>query len=132
MRLQRPAPGTICLRPLKEVPMRDPVEAWRRLPKLVRFLFAHGTIGFGLSAVFVAALILLDPQDAGRLLLTAAGHWWPAVVLWFFTGATFGAVQIGVATMLLDRAYDRPDRPQRGSGAPAGLIPIRLRTVRRR
>jgi hypothetical protein len=112
--------------------MSNPFDAWRRLPRLVRFLFAHGAVGFGLSAVLVAALILLDPQDVGRLLLTAAGHWWPAVVLWFFTGATFGAVQIGVATMLLDGADDRPAPPERGSAAPAGLIPIRVRAGQRR
>lgn len=112
--------------------MRNPAEAWRQLPMLVRFLVCHAAAGFGLSAVFVAALILADPQDAGTLLLTGAGHWWPAVVLWFFTGATFGAVQIGAATMLLDSTEEgRP--PHRGSGAPAGLlIPVRVRAGRRR
>lgn len=37
------------------------------------------------------------------MLLRGAGHWWPAVLLWFFLGLTFGSVQIGVATMLRDR-----------------------------
>ena len=108
------------------------VAAWRRLPKLVRFLFAHGALGFVLGAIFVGALLVFDPQDAGALLLTAAGHWWPVVVLWFFTGLTFGAVQIGVATMLLAR-QDAP-RPPRGPRAPATLAPalLRVRGSRRR
>jgi hypothetical protein len=50
------------------------------------------------------------------------------VVLWFFTGLTFGAVQIGVATMLL--AEDDAPRPR--GGTPARLVPIPVRAVRRR
>lgn len=107
-------------------PVANLLRAWRRLPMLVRFLLCHGAMGFGLSAVFVAGLLLADPGDAGRLLLTAAGHWWPAVALWFFTGLTFGAVQIGAATMLLATRDDRPRRPRGGSGVPAGLVPVRL------
>jgi hypothetical protein len=110
--------------------MSQLVAAWRRLPMLVRFLVAHGALGFVLGAVFVAALLAFDPQDAATLLLTAAGHWWPVVVLWFFTSLTFGAVQIGVATMLLAR--HEPPRPMRGSGAPATLAPALLRVPGRR
>lgn len=112
--------------------MRKLIAAWRRMPMLVRFLIAHGALGFALAAVFVAALLAYDPQDAAVLLLTAAGHWWPVVALWFFTGLTFGAVQIGVATMLLARRD--PPRPPRGSGAPGNLVPVplRVRASRRR
>ena len=106
------------------------VAAWRRLPKLVRFLVAHGALGFALGAVFVAALLAFNPQDAAMLLLTAAGHWWPVVVLWFFTGLTFGAVQIGAATMLLEHA--EPPRPRGGQGVPHGLLPVLLRVRSRR
>jgi MFS family permease len=110
--------------------MPNPIMVWRRLPKLVRFLVCHAAVGFALAAIFVGAILLLDPQDAGTLLMTAAGHWWPAVVLWFFTGLTFGAVQIGAATMLLEHA--EPHRPHRAGGAPAGLVPVLLRVRRRR
>jgi hypothetical protein len=112
--------------------MRNLIAAWRRLPMLVRFLVSHGALGFGLAAVFVAALLAFDPQDAATLLLTAAGHWWPVVALWFFTGLTFGAVQIGVATMLLARRDPPP--PPRGGGTPATLAPalLRARATRRR
>lgn len=113
--------------------MPNPAESWRRLPALVRFLIGHGALGFVISAVFVGALLLLDPQDAGTLLTTAAGHWWPAVVLWFFTGLSFGAVQIAMATMLLEDG-EEAGRPRGGSGAPstARLVPVRLRAGRRR
>lgn len=101
--------------------------AWRRLPILVRFLILHGALGFVLSALLVAGLLAADPGDARKLLLNAAGHWWPAAVLWFFAGLTFGAVQIGAATMLLEY-QDRPGRPRRGTGVPS---PVLLRVRRR-
>jgi hypothetical protein len=76
------------------------------MPPLVRFLVLHGLLGFGIAAVFMAGLLHLDPGGAAGLLLRSAGHWWPALVLWFFLGLTFGSVQIGVATML--RADEPP------------------------
>lgn len=109
--------------------MPNPIMAWRRLPKLVTFLVCHAAVGFALAAIFVAAILLVDPQDVGTLLMTAAGHWWPAVVLWFFTGLTFGAVQIGAATMLLEHA--EPPGPRHGRSAPANLVPVPLRVRRR-
>mgnify|MGYP002655402442 CR=1 FL=1 len=112
--------------------MPNPLKPWRRLPMLVRFLLRHAAIGFALAAIFVAAILVLNPQDAGTLLVTGAGHWWPVVVLWFFTGLTFGSVQIGAVTMLLEKAD--PPRPRHGGGALANLIPVplRIRATRRR
>ncbi|WP_270938279.1 hypothetical protein [Falsiroseomonas oryzae] len=112
--------------------MANPVHAWRRLPVAVRFLVSHGMVGFGLSALFVAGLLLTDYTDAAKLLLNSAGHWWPALVLWFFVGLTFGSVQIGVATMLLADDPRQPP-PRRGSGAPSdlALVPLRVRARRR-
>ncbi len=108
--------------------MRSP-EAWKRLPILVRFLLSHAIIGFGISALATATFVLANPGGAGGILLKAAGHWWPVVVLWFFLGLTFGSAQMGVATMLL---ADRPERPRPGGGnrAPALIpipVPIRVR-----
>lgn len=110
--------------------MRNPVHAWRSAPTLVRFLLAHAALGFGLSAVFVGGFVMADPHGAGRVLVNAAGHWWPVAALWFFTGLTFGSVQIGAATMLLDDR-NRPG-PGRGTGAPTLLAPALLRVRARR
>ena len=73
------------------------------MPKLVGFLLAHGATGFGIATLFMLGFRALDPGGGASLLLTAAGHWWPAALLWFFLGLTFGSVQIGVATMPLER-----------------------------
>jgi hypothetical protein len=112
-------------RPEQEQPMSSLPEAWRRLPTPVRFVAFHAGAGFGIAGRFVGALLLTNPGDAGTLLLTAADHWWPAAILWFFIGLTFGSVQLGTAVMLLGERPG-PSRPRGGSGAPAGLVPVRL------
>jgi len=81
-------------------------------------------------AIFVGGFLLTDPHGAGGVLLGAAGHWWPALVLWFFVGLTFGSVQIGAATMLMEDR-NRPG-PHRGIGVPALLAPALLRVRARR
>lgn len=94
---------------------------WRRLPQLVRLLILHGTIGFGIAALFMARFLVVDPGDARHLLLGSAGHWWPALVLWFFLGLTSGSVQMGVAVRLL---ADRPPPP--GGGHRARILRLEL------
>jgi hypothetical protein len=98
------------------------------MPRLIRFVLIHGATGFGIAALALAGLLLADPGDARSLLLYAAGHWWPAALLWVFMGMTFGAVQIGVATMLLAS----PDPPQRPRGRAMPLRAAVPAVIRRR
>lgn len=79
----------------------------RRIPIAVRFMVLHGLIGFGLSAAFVATVLWADPGGVGALILKHGGL--PVIaLLWFFTGLTFGSVQIGTAVMLQDGRDDAP------------------------
>jgi hypothetical protein len=97
-----------------------------RLPVAVRFMILHGLVGFGLAAVFVAALLWADPGGVGQLILKQGGA--PVIaLLWFFTGLTFGSVQIGTAVMLQDGRDDTP----RG-GRRLRLVPARVRLPARR
>ncbi len=96
------------------------------MPTLLRFVLCHAAAGFGLSALLVGGLILTNPGQAGTLLLGAAGHWWPAALLWFFVGLTFGGAQLAGAVMSLG-PEGRPGRPGGGRGAPGGLVPVALR-----
>ncbi|MBU8546397.1 MULTISPECIES: hypothetical protein [Roseomonadaceae] len=89
---------------------------WQGLPGLIRFLLVQMLVGFGLAGLAVLGLLVADPGDARALLLRAAGHWWPVVLLWGFLGSTFTAVQIGVAIALMAEAPPRP--PPRGRGIP--------------
>jgi hypothetical protein len=75
--------------------------AWSRLPILVRFMILHGALGFILSALFVGAFLWADPAGIGSLMLRGPDAPWVVLLLWFFTGLTFGGVQIGNAVMLL-------------------------------
>ncbi len=101
-----------------------------RLPVAVRFMLLHGAIGFGIAAVFVALLMGTDMGGLGTLLRAADSHPFPALLLWFFCGLTFGSVQIGAAVMLLDTDEDPPAG---GTRTPILVpIPIPVRTRRRR
>ena len=100
----------------------------RRIPIAVRFMVLHGLVGFGLAAIFMGALLWADPGGVGRLILREGGL--PAVaLLWFFTGLTFGSVQIGAAVMLQDGRGDAPRGGRREPVAPA-LVPMPVRARR--
>ncbi|MBR0679298.1 hypothetical protein GXW74_02270 [Roseomonas eburnea] len=101
----------------------------RRIPPAVRFMIMHGLVGFGLSAAFVAAVLWADPGGVGSLILRVGGA--PVVaMLWFFTGLTFGSVQIGTAVMLQD-GNDRPGGGRR-LRLPAAPVPVRVEARARR
>ena len=96
----------------------------RRIPVAVRFLILHGLVGFGLSALFVAAVLWADPGGVGQVILKHGGI--PVIaLLWFFSGLTLGSVQIGTAVMLKEGQDDAPrgGRRQRLSTIP---IPVRV------
>jgi hypothetical protein len=95
----------------------------RRLPVAVRFMLLHGLVGFGLSTLFVAAVLWSDPGGVGQLILKQGGI--PVIaMLWFFTGLTFGSVQIGVAVMLQEGRDDAPRGGRRQRPRPI-LVPVR-------
>ncbi len=99
-----------------------------RIPVAVRFMIMHGLIGFGLSALFVAAVLWADPGGVGSLILKHGGA--PVVaMLWFFSGLTFGSVQIGAAIMLNDGSGEAPrGRRQRLQPVPVPVtVPVRAR-----
>lgn len=101
--------------------------ALRRIPPAVRFMVMHGLVGFGLSALFVAAVLWADPGGVGQLILKHGGI--PVVaMLWFFSGLTFGSVQIGAAVMLQDAHDDAPrgGHRQRLQAVPVP-VPVRVR-----
>lgn len=100
-----------------------------RIPVAVRFMVLHGLVGFGLAAIFMGALLWADPGGVGRLILREGGL--PVIaLLWFFTGLTFGSVQIGAAVMLQDGRDDGPRGGRREPVVPAlvpVLVPVRAR-----
>ncbi|MCW8084525.1 hypothetical protein [Sabulicella glaciei] len=96
------------------------------MPSIPAFLLRQASVGFGLSTIFVAAILLADPAGLSGLLLRAAEHPLPLVLLWGFFGMTFSAVQVGAAVML-----SATDAPQGGRRVPV-LVPVPVRVQRRR
>jgi hypothetical protein len=97
----------------------------RRIPVAVRFMVLHALVGFGLAALFVGAVLWSDPGGVGTLILREGGL--PVIaLLWFFTGLTFGSVQIGAAVML----QDGPQAPPRGGLRVPVAVPVRVRARR--
>ncbi|GGJ09591.1 hypothetical protein [Neoroseomonas lacus] len=96
-----------------------------RIPPPIRFMLLHGLVGFGLSAMFVAAVLWADPGGVGQLILKHGGF--PVVaMLWFFSGLTFGSVQIGAAVMLQDGQDDAPRGGHR-QRLESVSVPVRVR-----
>lgn len=80
------------------------------LPPHVRFLMQHALIGFGLATVFIIAVLWSDAFGIGSLLHGADSHPLPVLLLWFFTGLTFGSVQMGAAVMLLEDPFAQAEQ----------------------
>lgn len=91
-----------------------------KLPKLVVFLVHHAIVGFGLAIGYVALLLLNDVGNIASLVARDPQTGYLAVgLLTFFTGLTFGSVQMGFAVMLM--VFD-DDKPHKGGSV---LAPMR-------
>jgi hypothetical protein len=78
------------------------------LPKLVRFLFRHALIGFGLAIVFVGLLLAFDIGGIATLITSSSSGVLATAVLTFSMGLTFSSVQMGFAVMFLAKRDDTP------------------------
>lgn len=74
------------------------------MPRLIRFVLLHAGLGWGVAGLFVTALVLTDPGGIGTLLRRPQEGPGPLLLLWFFSGLTFGGAGIGAAVMRLEDA----------------------------
>ena len=77
------------------------------MPLPVRLLILHAAVGFTIATAFVLALLWFDPGGVATVLRRAVAHPWPLLLLWFFCGLTFGAVQAAIAVMQGGEGGDR-------------------------
>lgn len=69
------------------------------VPAPLRLLLRHALIGMAIATLSVLAILWRDLFGLASLMLQAPEHPLPLALLWFFTGLTFGGVQVGVAVM---------------------------------
>lgn len=71
------------------------------MPELIKLYIRHSLIGFGISAIFVAMLLVFDVMNLRGLLSRSDTVVLPLFILWFFHGALFASVQFAYAVMSL-------------------------------
>lgn len=69
------------------------------MPELVRLYIRQVIVGFGLSALFVAALLWLNVANLGALILNSDIGVVAVIMLWVFNGIVFAGVQFAVVIM---------------------------------
>lgn len=99
-------------------PRHQPPPGGAGLPPLVRLLARNAAFGFAVAIVFVGAMLLLDINGLGTLILHSPDGIIATFALTFATGLTFGSVQMGIAIMQLADADadDGPAGPGEGPG----------------
>ena len=97
------------------------------MPELVRLYIKNVIMGFGLSAVFVGALLYLNVGNLWHLISTSNVGWIALVMLVFFNGVVFAGVQFAITIMRME-AQD--DEPRGGKRIPvATSIPARVKVA---
>ena len=85
------------------------------MPALIRLYLIQISIGFGVAAIFVGALVALDVGSLRHLLMGDPSGWFALVLLWVLNGLVFAGVQFGIAVM---RMASDDDEGQGGRRAP--------------
>ena len=69
------------------------------MPELVRLYIRSVAFGFGIAVVFTAGVVWLDVAGVGHLILGSDIGWIAAMMMIFFNGIIFGAVQFAYKVM---------------------------------
>ena len=94
------------------------------MPELVRLYIKNVFLGFGLSAVFVGALLYMNVGNLWHLISTSSVGWMALAMLLFFNGAVFAGVQFAMTVM---RMEEQDDEPKGGTRVPVATnIPARV------
>ncbi|MBF9045197.1 hypothetical protein HKCCE4037_17775 [Rhodobacterales bacterium HKCCE4037] len=77
------------------------------MPKHVRFLLIHASIGSLIAAAFVAMLLWGNVANLWHLVTHTSEGILAVFLLWAFCTITFGSAQMGIRIMLLAEDEDR-------------------------
>ena len=84
------------------------------MPELVRMYIRHVLIGYGLSALFVSALLWFNVANLWGLISNSDMGWIAVLMLFVFNGIVFAGVQMGIAVMSM---AEKDNDPKGGKGA---------------
>ena len=90
------------------------------MPRLVRLYIQSVALGFLISAIFTAGLIWLDVAGLGHLISASDIGWMAALMLVFFNGIVFAAVQFAFRVMGMAAADQGP------KGGHCEMLPARV------
>lgn len=94
------------------------------MPELVRLYIKNVLMGFGLSALFIGALLYLNVANLWHLISTSPVGWMALGMLLFFNGAVFAGVQFAMTIM---RMEEDDEEPKGGKRIPVATnIPARV------
>lgn len=94
------------------------------MPKLIRLYITNVCTGFGLSALFVGALLWLDVANLWGLISGSDVAVLAVFMLWFMNGIVFAGVQFALAVMNLAQKDDdrRGGTPVAAELTPAPVV----------
>lgn len=93
------------------------------MPELVRMYIKNVLFGFGLSGVFVFALLYTNVGNLWHLISGSDIGWIALVMLLFFNGVVFAGVQFAITVMRMEE----DDEPKGGKRVPVATdIPARV------
>ncbi len=97
------------------------------MPKLVRLYIKQILIGFGLSAIFVAALLYTNVANLWHLVTSSEIGWIAVAMLFLFNGLVFAGVQFAIVIMQM---AGEDDGPKGGRKVPVATnVPARVQAV---
>jgi hypothetical protein len=96
------------------------------MPELVRLYIRSVALGFVISAIFTAGLVWFDVAGIGHLILGSDIGWIAALMMVFFNGIVFSAVQFAyqIMSMAEDDGQGGGGRGQRERVGEPVLIPV--------
>ncbi|UWQ06823.1 hypothetical protein [Aliiroseovarius crassostreae] len=100
------------------------------MPKLVRLYITHVLIGFGLSAIFVGALLYLNVANLWHLISNSDMGWVALAMLVMFNGIVFSGVQFAIVIMRMGNEDKGPGKGKRIPVATQIPVPVEARADR--
>ena len=94
------------------------------MPKLIRLYITQVALGFLISAIFVAVLLVLNVANLRDLILGSEIGLMALLMIWFMNGIVFAGVQFAYAIMNL---AEKHDGPRRGTPITQSLKPALIR-----